>query len=108
MNYLEKNSNYNKIAFVVGGLGAIGFEVSKALSDSGAKVVIIDIKDKDKKIKSLLKKNEFEYYKINFLSDKNFHKDLNKIFKDEKIKKNWFNYSIRVHIWLTRTGYELV
>ena len=81
MNYLEKNSNYNKIAFVVGGLGAIGFEVSKALSDSGAKVIIIDVKNIDKKTKSLLKKKEFEYYKINYFDDKNFDKDLNKIFK---------------------------
>ena len=68
MNYLEKNSNYNKTAFVVGGLGAIGFEVSKALSDSGAKVIIIDVKNMDKKIKSTLKKNKFEYYKINYTS----------------------------------------
>ena len=32
MNYLNRNLNSQKIAYVVGGLGAIGLEASKALS----------------------------------------------------------------------------
>ena len=50
MNYLNRNLN-SKIAYVVGGLGAIGLEASKALSDYGAKVIIIDVKKLDKKTK---------------------------------------------------------
>ena len=49
MNYLKSNLNSKKVAYVVGGLGSIGLEVSKALSDSGAKVLIIDVKKLDKK-----------------------------------------------------------
>ena len=45
MNYLKSNLNFKKVAYVVGGLGSIGLEVSKALSDSGAKVLIIDVKN---------------------------------------------------------------
>ena len=48
-NYLDKFSLKNKIAFVCGGVGLIGTEVVKALADSGAKVVILDInKEKEK------------------------------------------------------------
>ena len=34
MKYIEKSYNINKTAFVIGGLGLIGLEASKALSDS--------------------------------------------------------------------------
>ena len=51
MNYLKRSLNSKKIAYVVGGLGLIGLEVSKALNDSGAKVVIIDVKPINKKFK---------------------------------------------------------
>jgi NAD(P)-dependent dehydrogenase (short-subunit alcohol dehydrogenase family) len=81
MNYLEKNNNSNKTAFVVGGLGAIGFEVSRALYDSGAKVVIVDVKNVDKKIKLILKKYQFEYYKIDYQGNNNLNKHLKKIFR---------------------------
>ena len=77
MNYLEKQINLNKIAFVIGGLGTIGLEVSKALLDSGAQVVIIDVKTLDKKLKTFVKKNNFKYYQLN----KNWEKYLSKDFK---------------------------
>jgi len=43
-NYLNKFSLKGKLAIVIGGYGLIGFEISKALSDAGAKVIIIDLK----------------------------------------------------------------
>ena len=79
MNYLEKQINVNKIAFVIGGLGTIGLEVSKALLDSGAQVVIIDVKSLDKKLKKFLKKNNFKYYQLNKNSEKYLNKDFKKI-----------------------------
>lgn len=59
MNYLDKFSLKAKIAFVNGGAGLIGSEVVKALSDAGAKVILLDINEKAalklrKKIKGLV------------------------------------------------------
>ena len=72
MNYLNRNLNSKRIAYVVGGLGAIGLEASKALSDSGAKVIIIDVKKVDKKTKVIIKKYRCSYYKIKYLENEKF------------------------------------
>ena len=42
-NYLNKFTLKNKTAFVVGGLGLIGAEISRALTSAEAKVVVLDI-----------------------------------------------------------------
>jgi NAD(P)-dependent dehydrogenase (short-subunit alcohol dehydrogenase family) len=42
-NYMKKFSLIGKIAFITGGSGLLGAEVSKALADAGARVVILDI-----------------------------------------------------------------
>lgn len=81
MNYLRKTLNSKKIAYVVGGLGLIGLEVTRALSDSGAKVVVIDIKPINKKLNIYLKRNNLQYYKIKNKVDKYFDKEIDKIFK---------------------------
>ena len=39
----------SKIAYVLGGLGLLGKEISDQLCDEGIKVVILDIKNKPKK-----------------------------------------------------------
>tara|TARA_B100000029_G_C17410829_1_gene900681 strand:- start:293 stop:1069 length:777 start_codon:yes stop_codon:yes gene_type:complete len=44
-SYLKKFLNKNKIAFVVGGSGFIGKEVTKALAESGAKVINLDVQN---------------------------------------------------------------
>ena len=44
-SYLDTFKLENNVAFVVGGLGLIGEEVSKALATAGARVVILDIDD---------------------------------------------------------------
>ncbi len=45
INYLERFSLKNKVAYVTGGLGLIGSEIIKALSTAGAKTIILDIDD---------------------------------------------------------------
>lgn len=45
MKYLDKFKLDNKVAFVLGGSGTIGSEVCKALSEVGAKVINIDLKE---------------------------------------------------------------
>ena len=42
-DYLEKFSLAGKVAFVMGGLGLIGREVSKAFASAGAKTIILDL-----------------------------------------------------------------
>ena len=44
VNYHDKFCFDGKIAYVVGGVGLIGSEVSKALSSMGAKILILDVK----------------------------------------------------------------
>ncbi|MAH61055.1 MAG: short-chain dehydrogenase [Legionellales bacterium] len=43
MDYLERFNLKGKTAFVVGGLGLLGLEVSKAMACAGAKVIILDL-----------------------------------------------------------------
>ena len=46
IDYLKKFRLDNKTAFVLGGLGFIGREVSKAFASVGAKTIILDLKSK--------------------------------------------------------------
>ena len=43
ISYLEKFSLKGKTAFITGGVGLIGAEISKALASAHAKTIIIDI-----------------------------------------------------------------
>ena len=74
--YLKKFLNKNKTAFVVGGSGFIGKEVSLALWESGAKVINLDIHNAFKKKKTI----KFEKF------DCSNSNKLEKLF-DEVIKK---------------------
>lgn len=69
MNYLDKFKLNRKVAFVTGGVGLIGTEVTRALADVGAKVVILDInKEKAGGFKKQLQKKgknvDFEPFDI--------------------------------------------
>lgn len=57
-NYLKKFLLEGKNCFITGGVGLIGTEVTKALAETGGKVVILDIdKEKAEKLMHALKKN---------------------------------------------------
>lgn len=58
INYQNQFKNKNKIAFIVGGSGFIGREITLALLSSGAKVIVLDIK----KTKNIKKKNYYYQY----------------------------------------------
>ena len=47
INYLHKFRLDKKTAYVIGGLGLIGKEISKAYAMAGAKVIILDVKKKE-------------------------------------------------------------
>ena len=45
INYLDKFRLDGRVAYVAGGLGLIGAEVTKSLSSAGAKTIILDVDD---------------------------------------------------------------
>lgn len=47
VDYIKRMSLEGKTAYVCGGLGLIGREISKAFEEVGANVVVLDIADKD-------------------------------------------------------------
>lgn len=74
MNYLDKFRLNGKLIFITGGLGLIGMEVTKALSEAGGKVIILDInEDKSNEIITNLKKVskdiEFEKFDVTKLDN---------------------------------------
>lgn len=69
MNYLKKFLLEDKVAFVVGGVGLLGTEATKALAQAHAKVVILDLDNiKGEKLQKELKDEgldiEFEKFDI--------------------------------------------
>ena len=78
MNYKKKFDLGNKTIFVLGGCGLIGKEVSKALSEFGAKVIVVD-----RNIKKNNKKIFFE--KMNLSNLPNLRKNINKLIKKYKV-----------------------
>ena len=83
MNNEKKNKkrlSKHKTAYVIGGLGLLGKEISNQLSNEKVKVIILDIKDKPQKIKSSIK-----YEKFDLTNLKNIDNNINNI-----IKKNGY------------------
>ncbi len=84
MSYKKSILLNNTISFVIGGLGLIGFETSKALAECNSKVIILDIdkKKSQKKISSLKfkKKIVYEYFDVSDLNgiEKNIYKIIKK------------------------------
>lgn len=86
MNYLDKFKLNGKVAFVTGGVGLLGTEVSKALADADAKVIILDIDEK--KTQKSFPELDFEKFDIT---------DLDKI--DQVIDGLKSKYG-RIDIWV--------
>lgn len=95
-NYLDKFSLDKKVVFVVGGLGLIGTEVSKAVASAGAKTVILDIDRKKgaQYVKNIQKAScdvHFEYLDITDLI--NVKRNIKKLVKKYKKIHGWVNTS---------------
>jgi NAD(P)-dependent dehydrogenase (short-subunit alcohol dehydrogenase family) len=90
---MNKNKNFlnfnEKIAFVVGGSGLIGKEISFALAAEGARVVIIDKKN----VKNLRKKDNTINFEELDLTKKNAYLKYNKILKKYKCPDIFINCS---------------
>ena len=74
VDYSKKFRLDNKIAFVFGGVGLIGSEVSMALASVGAKTIILDVDEKRfKALSHGLSDRKFDVYFHNFdVTDINF------------------------------------
>jgi len=112
INYIDKFLLHNKTAFITGGLGLIGLEISLALSNAGAKTIILDINDD--KGNQLLNNLKTDRHKINYhhfdvtdLENISEHfKKLTQIYKDIDI---WVNCSYpRTNDWGTVVENETI
>lgn len=84
-SYLDKFKLDGKVAFVTGGVGLIGLEVTKALAEVGAKVVILDIdQEKGQKV-TVAKYEKFDVTKLD---------EINRNIDDLKLKYG------KIDIWV--------
>ena len=93
MNYLDKFKLDKKVAFVTGGVGLLGTEVTKALADAGAKVIILDIDESKAKIlvnQLMARELDVEYKKFDIT-------DLEKIDKEIENLHSEFG---RIDVWV--------
>lgn len=94
IDYLNKFSLKDKIAFVTGGAGLIGTEITKALASAGAITVILDINRKngiklENEIKKRRYKAYFEYFDVSDME--NLEKNLSYLIKKYKLLNVWIN-----------------
>ena len=95
-NYLNKFSLKNKTAFVVGGLGLIGREVSIAYAQAGASTIVLDIlEDEGKAFEKEMKRKKFDLVFESFnCSDLNsLNKNFAKIVEKYKTPDSFINCS---------------
>jgi len=96
INYLQKFSLENKTAFVVGGLGLIGREVSIAYAQAGASIVVLDIlEDEGKAFEKEMNRKKFNLVFESFnCSDLNsLNKNFAKIVEKYKSPDSFINCS---------------
>lgn len=94
MNYLQKFSLNGKVAFVNGGAGLIGEEITKALAEAGAKIILLDInEEKGKRLVSSFKKGGlkvvFEFFDATDLE--NIDEIINNLYKKYGHIDVWVN-----------------
>ncbi len=128
INYKQKFSLKNKNIILVGGLGTLGVEISKALSDMGANIIIADKINKEikKKIQynyinldcfkisqseKIIKKCTGKFFNANVLVNCSYPKTKDwykNNFQDLKLKSYEKNISghLNSHVWLSRVFAE--
>ena len=67
MDYLKQFSLKGKKAFIIGGSGLIGIQISNAISQAGAKTYILDIKKPDKKKIKNKKNITYNYFNCSYV-----------------------------------------
>jgi len=93
-NYLDRFSLSGKVAFVTGGAGLIGSEVSKAIASAGADVVILDIdRQKGLELEKEINKNGYKtkYVYYNSADIDGLNKKINRLIKQHGSCDIWVN-----------------
>jgi len=89
IDYMEKFKLDNKTAVVCGGLGLIGKQVSIALAQAGAKVLVLD--NDEEAWKSMKDKANMEFIKFDTTDIKNLGKEIGRIYKQKGSIDIWVN-----------------
>jgi len=93
-SFLEKFSLKGKIAFVSGGAGLLGSEVSRALAGAGARVIILDIdSEKAEEVKKRIVEAGFngEYECFDIADTENIEKTIDVLFEKYNGADIWVN-----------------
>ena len=94
VNYLKKFSLKGKTAFITGGVGLIGAEISKALASAHAKTIIIDIDENSgmKLSKKLINMGYTAYFENIDITDlNNIDRNIDQLFKKYNGIDIWIN-----------------
>jgi NAD(P)-dependent dehydrogenase (short-subunit alcohol dehydrogenase family) len=101
MNYLKKFSLKGKNAFVTGGVGLIGSEISKALAQMDANVVVLDVEEE----KGKQFEKEYTSKSGNITYEKFDITDLEKVDQEiENLKKRYKKIDVWVNAAYPRTS----
>lgn len=92
--YSERFSLKNRTAYITGGAGLLGQEVTKALADAGARVIVLDVnKEKGSSLSSSLSKIGqevfFEYFDVTDL--KKINSKIDNLYKKYRKIDIWVN-----------------
>lgn len=93
-NYLNKFSLKDKTAYITGGVGLLGMEITKAIVDAGARVIILDVNDEkgyalEEKLKKTGRKVFFEHFDVTDLL--NLNEKIEDLYKKYKKIDIWVN-----------------
>ena len=109
--YLDKFWLDNKVSFIVGGLGLIGYEISRAFSMAGSKIVILDIDDaKGRQIIDEIRQNGSvaNYEHLNVSDMKNLESNFSEITKKYNTVDIFVNCSYpRTDDWASNSFAEI-
>ena len=84
IDYQKKFSLKNKKVYIFGGMGTIGKEVTRALTQFGAKIVLLDLKIKKKKeFKNKFKSKSIIYEEFDCKELTNISLNLSSIIKNK-------------------------
>lgn len=81
IDYQKKFSLKNKKVYIFGGMGTIGKEVTRALTQFGAKIVLLDLKIKKKEFKNKFKSKSIIYEEFDCKELTNISLNLSNIIK---------------------------
>tara|TARA_B100001250_G_C19658866_1_gene726122 strand:- start:75 stop:890 length:816 start_codon:yes stop_codon:yes gene_type:complete len=105
-NYKNQFNLEDRIAFVFGGLGLIGQEVSTAIAQAGAKTIILDIKNDNSSFIGELNKSKYDisYKKFDCSDTKNLEKNYSQLIKEFGCQDIFINCSYpRTDDWPTNS-----